>query len=292
MDIDTASTAGNEPIEGQTPQSKSPKPSNNKQTKGDPTVGKKGSNNNKNKKKSAAKEKTTQASNEPSNTPSLGSHSSQTHDGDKPGGGNGREKGKMTYKEHQAWKKARTQAQAAISVPQDNTDSTAANAPPAPASGTSDIPPPPAPPSNTPLDPALSSAPTLSTRAMPVPATSAPAPLLPTPASSTPSNSAPPASTPSTTSAPSVPIFASLNTAPTAVPPPPVAGITQPSDFNFKEISQPTSQLGPLSGKREGSPDLPPEKRRKSSRSIENGDDARAALPAAAQEENAVGGQT
>ncbi|KAG7412847.1 hypothetical protein Forpe1208_v008508 [Fusarium oxysporum f. sp. rapae] len=274
MDIDTASTAGNEPIEGQTPQSKSPKPSNNKQTKGDPTLGKKGSNNNKNKKKSAAKEKTTQASNEPSNTPSLGSHSSQTHDGDKPGGGNGREKGKMTYKEHQAWKKARTQARAAISVPQDNTDSTAANAPPAPASGTSDIPPPPAPPSNTPLDPALSSAPTLSTRAMPVPAT------------------APPASTPSTTSAPSVPIFASLNTAPTAVPPPPVAGITQPSDFNFKEISQPTSQLGPLSGKREGSPDLPPEKRRKSSRSIENGDDARAALPAAAQEENAVGGQT
>ncbi|KAH7201093.1 hypothetical protein BKA60DRAFT_657985 [Fusarium oxysporum] len=257
VDIDTAGTAGNDPIEGQTPQFKSPKPSNNTQTKDDPKVGKQGSYKNKNNKnKSATKKKRTQLPNAPSNAPSLDSSSPQTQNGDKPGGANGRKKGKMTYKEYQAWKKARaqSQAQAATSIPQDNTDSPATNTSPAPASGASDIPPPPVPPSNTPLDPAHSSVPTLSARATSVPTTPASAPIPPSPTPSTPSNSAPPAKNPSTTSAPSVPIFASLSTAPAAVPPP----LTQPSNFNYKEISQPTSRLGPLSGKRERSPDLPP----------------------------------
>ncbi|KAG5770726.1 hypothetical protein H9Q72_002515 [Fusarium xylarioides] len=305
MDIDTASTADNEPVEGQTLQAESSEVGSTTQTEGDSKVGKAGSNNknnnknknnknnnkgnnqsnnkNKNNNNSAINEKKTQTSNAPSSTPSSGPGSSQSQVTNKPSGVN--KKKRPSFKEYLAWMKAQRQA------------ADATNDPPAPLSSGPDIP-----PSNTPPDSAISPAPTPSAQT-----SSTPAPLPPTPTLSTPSSGAPPSSTPSaastlstsipstastqpatvpsTSSVPSVPIFTTLNN---SSPPPPVVGITQPSDFNFNRTSQAIS----IPGKREGSLGLPPpEKRRKPSSSIENGDDARDALKAVMTEENVSGSQ-
>ncbi|KAI1009979.1 hypothetical protein LB503_011546 [Fusarium chuoi] len=320
MDIDTAITADNGPVESQTPGSESSKPSSSTQAKRDPKGGKQGSNkngnknnknngndnnnnnnskkthknNNKDKINSAANQTTTQTS-----TPSLVSDPSQQETGNEPGGAIEKRK-KLSWKEFKALRKARKQAN--TSAPVNNAPASVSDAPvtdapvvtsttpldsgiiptPIPQAGATSAPATPLPDASTPAMPA----PAVPVPDPSVPTTSAAPPLPSIPTSSTPGNSVPTASLPSPTSGPSASIFTNLNS---LLPPPSVLGITQPSDFNFKEILQPVSP----SGKREGPLSVhSPEKRRKPSRSIENGDEARAAFNSVVQDEDVARAQT
>ncbi|KAF5634257.1 hypothetical protein F52700_5979 [Fusarium sp. NRRL 52700] len=329
MDIDTAD---NEPIESHTPEIQSPESMSDTQTKSNAKGSEEGSNknkdnnkkdnnnknknknnnnnnnnNNKNKNKNnnnnknknnknnnnknsnknsnksnGAVERKTQTTDEVSTTPSSGSDPSQPQVDDNGPILSNRKKRIQRWKQFRAWDKAQDQAQAQAAA--------STNDPPAPVSGASDIPPPsatpPVPPPSTTLNPTISSAPTPSAPATSVPATSVPATSVVAPLQPISPSKTPPASTSSTTSDPSAPIFTTINS---LLPPPPAFGNTQPSDFNFEELAQVKS----ISGKREGPLDVPPpEKRRKPSRSIENGDEAREAFNAVVLEENASGSQT
>ncbi|KLP06584.1 uncharacterized protein LW94_14429 [Fusarium fujikuroi] len=315
IDIDTASTADNEPAESEAPGAEQSKPSSSTQAKSDPKGGIQGSsknnnknnnnskktnkNNNKNKNNSAPKQTTTQT------ITSLVSNTSQQENGNKPGGARGKKK-PFSWREHKAKKKAQKQADKSASAkntPAPVSDAPVSNTPTSEAPG---VPSSPAPLRTTPLDSGIistpippagaTSAPATPLPVVPVPAmsvpdasvaaTSAPAPLPPIPTSSTPCNSVPTASLPSTTNGPSAPMFPTFSN---LLPLPPVVGITQPSGFNFEEISQPVSP----SGKREGPLSVhSPEKRRKPSRSIESGDEAMAALNSVVQDEDVARAQT